>query len=480
MDTEKATRDIMDKISSMDKKIDYLCSLIHKIYPQPIKNPDSNNFFDYSDQHPKDSFNNINKYDGEIIIENNYDEDTNNEQEPWKTALSSYSYETQRAWKTRIERFIKFKENNQNIPLNTQVTLFMKQKKNHETYNAYASALNFYFRQMKINFTIKAKKIISHNPKICTISNRKKYFDAANDNPGMKGVLILLATCALRISELKEVFYENISNSPGYWKIRIVDSKVGQRDTYLSKDEANFVKKNWNPIFKLTGSLKPDAISKRLTRWMKKKGLEVSNPHSLRHLRISEVARKDIAFARDLAGHTNIKTTNNYVNCLDKEGRVEQFNLLLNEGGGDFEVDIIDFIKKDKQVLTREEKEDWIKELNVEEVDIENVDKLEEKSTKALHFQNYNEINENEKEEKILEVYDKDQTFSFETERKIGNMETPSPSPKVKKKIKKKIIRNSFGNPKMTNFWECAARIEIENQKKLNKLKKEVLLNREK
>lgn len=313
------------------------------------------------------------------------------EKEKWEIELGALGENTQRMWRGHIKRFIAFKsEQDSGMTIDGVVKKFLSSKHNQDTYNGYASAINFYFKQEGIIAKkIKLKKKLGiRNPKIATEKVRNDSFEHAKENPAMFGLFLLISGAAMRIGDLQGIKWETQKKDPdGFYTMQVL-GKNGLRDAYFTENDLQYLIDNRKEIEKFV-SKKPNNIRNMLKRWATKEGIEYSNPHSFRHARISEISQSSLSHARDVAGHTSINTTNFYISCLERGKNVNSFGV-IKDG--------------DKQN----------KKANEEERETKPVSELEKKAKKG---------NISFKSEKMTELWKKVQEREINAAKQIEKME---------------------------------------------------------
>jgi len=237
--------------------------------------------------------------------------------------IRNFSKKTIRSYLFFVNKFLEYTKKKE---LNEDTVKDYIQKiiytKDPSTVSVQISAIKFFFEKIlnkKINITHpkRNKKI----PDILTINEIKKIIDVTN-NIKHKFIIKLLYGCGLRVSELINLEKEDINFNESLIKIRLAK---GRKDRFVKIPDSlkeilkNYCNLNDSEILfpsQVGGKLTTATIQKIIKNSSKKAVIKKHiHPHTLRHSFATHLLERgtDLRIIQKLLGHSNIKTTQIYL-----------------------------------------------------------------------------------------------------------------------------------------------------------------------
>lgn len=242
--------------------------------------------------------------------------------------IRNFSKKTVKSYLHSVENFLKYC---QNKPLGTNtlkdyIQIIIK-KQSPSTVSTNLSAIKFFFNKV-LN-----KKIELPHPKrnksIPTVLTQEEIREIINNTTNIKHRLIIktLYGCGLRVSELVNLKKENVNFNESLIHVKLSKNK---KDRFVKIP--NSIKSDLEKYFDLTeskyafdsnrgGKLTTATIQKIVKNSSKKAGIgKKVHPHTLRHSFATHLLEQgtDLRIIQKLLGHSDIKTTQIYLNVSNQ------------------------------------------------------------------------------------------------------------------------------------------------------------------
>ncbi len=237
--------------------------------------------------------------------------------------LRNFSEKTIKSYMYTIKHFLNFADKKGlNEKTIKEYTLKNLDNKNPSTVSHDISVISFFFEKIlgqKIN--IPHPKRNKRIPEVLTIEEVKKLIDVTN-NIKHKLIIRLLYGCGLRVSEIVNLKKQDLNFKENLIHIKLAK---GKKDRFVKIPES--IKKELESYCNLTneeilfpssrcGKLTTTTIQKIIKNSAKKAEIKKNiSPHTLRHSFATHLLEQgiDLKIIQKLLGHTDIKTTQVYL-----------------------------------------------------------------------------------------------------------------------------------------------------------------------
>jgi len=225
------------------------------------------------------------------------------------------------------------------------------------TYNRKVTSISEFYKylaQNNIKFEanisklehIKLEKVYPKVIKFADISNMIACQDNTNNGQRNKTIITLLYVSGLRVSEIINLTYTDINYEEGYIRcigkgnkekiITVGESLKVILEPYTNNARKNILNGLTSPYIFVNGEGEPlsrQDIYNIVTKAKKKAGIQMHvSPHTLRHCFATHMLENgaDIRSVQEMLGHSDISTTQIYVNISNKKIR-ENYNLKFDD-----------------------------------------------------------------------------------------------------------------------------------------------------
>jgi integrase/recombinase XerD len=252
------------------------------------------------------------------------------------------SEETLAKYLNVVEQFLKIhSEFNQNT-VNAFLTAIVDRKNSASTFNVYMTGLKQYAKFLNISIDFPKQKKVAKKIKASVNQHEIEkeilpYFDCMFTDPDKRKLVFRFTMLSmLRVSEVCKLKKEDIDFETN--RINIINGKGNKnRVTFLHKSIAEDVKKfmlthDDETVFNICDFYLTYMFQEINNQLNYKKNL---TPHSLRHagaLHFYDTTH-DLKALKEILGHENINTTENYIRGYDLDSIQQQFNKMKYKKG---------------------------------------------------------------------------------------------------------------------------------------------------